>query len=452
MAMFQSLLCSYTDGSGSADAVLTRLMTNYKKLIHEEGYIDTKSDAGFNATAVFLESLEATARAMRLEPANRSYRSSFTINYRALFPDESRNYRVDILEASVEQNAVIWVNGDKFEFSQEAMQCAEDLQRAWSELCALLERWKAGDPGDKPQRTEMRTSLVTLDVAWAAFEKKYISELIAIEDQARKLIVQAVDCEKRLRDLEAKYGETEALLVRSEYQAEQRRLVGSISYLNSVANFRRKGRDDLPADVLFDAVRTIQRCDLAEKNGQSTELSAAARTLCGDVVESFVAMRLYLREIGKCLERVDPHLCNNAGLVTRLVDWEESWEVGARYVQNELLLNGICDLVAEIRLAQHVAPSLRDMCNLGRSCPCRGAFLPARQQHFDGKLASCRLTHCRTISLGSLGEKSGAWRWRSGEGGSLWRPLLLTTTGRSHRRGACQQDGSMEHGASKALC
>ncbi|CAK9067126.1 unnamed protein product, partial [Durusdinium trenchii] len=331
MAMFQSLLCSYTDTGGS-DSSLTRLLSNYKKLIHEEGYIDTKTDAGFNATAVFLESLEATARALRLEPANRSYRSGFTINYRALFPDESRNYRVDILEASVEQNAVIWVNGDKFEFSQ------EDLQRAWSELCHLLDRWKSGDAGDKPQRTEMRTSLVTLDVAWAAFEKKYISELIAIEDQARKLIVQAVESEKRLRDMEGKYGETEALLARPEYQAEQRRLVGCISYLNSVANFRRKGRDDLSAEVLFDAVRTIQRCDLAEKNGQSTELSAAARTLCGDVVESFVAMRLYLREIGKCLERVDPHLCNNAGLVTRLVDWEESWEVGARYVQNELLL------------------------------------------------------------------------------------------------------------------
>lgn len=28
-------------------------------------------------------------------------------------------------------------------------------------------------------------SQVTLDVAWASFEKKYISELIAIEDQAR---------------------------------------------------------------------------------------------------------------------------------------------------------------------------------------------------------------------------------------------------------------------------
>ncbi|CAE7714679.1 unnamed protein product, partial [Symbiodinium pilosum] len=190
----------------------------------------------------------------------------------------------------------------------------------------------------------------------------YISELIQIEDQARKLIVQAVESERRLRDLETRYGETEALLAQPDYQSEQRKLVGCISYLNSVANFRRKGRDDLPAEVLFDAVRTIQRCDAAERNGQSTELSAAARTLCGDVVESFVAMRFYLREIGKCLERVDPHLCNNAGLVTRLVDWEESWEVGARYVQNELLLNGICDLVAEIRLAQHVAPNLRTMC------------------------------------------------------------------------------------------
>ena len=41
-----------------------------------------------------------------------------------------------------------------------------------------------------------------------------------------------------------------------------------------------------------------------------------------DVVGSFEAMRRYLREVKKCLERVDPHLCNNVGLVARLVDWE----------------------------------------------------------------------------------------------------------------------------------
>ena len=66
------------------------------------------------------------------------------------------------------------------------------------------------------------------------------------------------------------------------------------------------------------------------------------------MVGSFDAMRSYLREVERCLERVDPHLCNNAGLVSRLVDWEESWEVGTRHVQNERLLDAICDLVAEI--------------------------------------------------------------------------------------------------------
>lgn len=79
-------------------------------------------------------------------------------------------------------------------------------------------------------------------------------------------------------------------------------------------------------------------------------------------MDSFLAMRKYLRETSKCLERVDPHLCNNAGLVSRLVDWEECWEVGKHFVQNEMFLNGICDLVAEIRLAQRLIPDLKEMC------------------------------------------------------------------------------------------
>lgn len=36
-----------------------------------------------------------------------------------------------------------------------------------------------------PKNKSRASSQVTLDVAWAAFEKKYISELIAIEDQER---------------------------------------------------------------------------------------------------------------------------------------------------------------------------------------------------------------------------------------------------------------------------
>merc|ERR1719313_1947159 len=90
---------------------------------------------------MFLEVLDACAQTLSLEAATRAYRVEFTINYRALFPDESRSYRVDVLEASAEQYAVIWVNGDKFEFTAEAIRRAEALQRAWADARTLLERW-----------------------------------------------------------------------------------------------------------------------------------------------------------------------------------------------------------------------------------------------------------------------------------------------------------------------
>jgi len=274
---------------------------------------------------------------------------------------------VDVLEASVEQYAVIWVNGEKFEFSAEAMRRARAMQRAWSELCMLLERWSqaAEQPrlSAQPTRSELRNALVTLDFMWASFEHKYIAELIGIEEKARRLIVQAIEHDRCLQLIESQRPEGQRLLEDAPgYREEQRRLALSVAHLNSVANFRRKGRDDLGADVLADALAALRRCDAAADAGESTELLRAARILATDVVEAFEAVRQYLREVERCLERVDPHLCNNAGLVARLVDWEESWELGARYVQRGRLLDAVCDLVAEIRAAQLLVPALATMC------------------------------------------------------------------------------------------
>mmetsp|Transcript_86791 Transcript_86791/g.218470 ORF Transcript_86791/g.218470 Transcript_86791/m.218470 type:complete len:535 (-) Transcript_86791:127-1731(-) len=365
--MLRKLLGKDSDAvSATEEASVGRLASAHRRLIIEGGRVNTKSEAGFNACALFLESLDATAKAMRLDAAPRSYRVAFTINYRALFPDEARNYRVDVLEASVEQYAVIWVNGDKFEFSAEAMRRAEALQRSWSELAALLERWSQASEqprlSTRPTRSELRNTLVALDCTWASFEHKYIAELIEIEEKARRLVVQAIEHERCLQLLEARAGDEEALQQSPEYQEELKKLVACVAHLNSVANFRRKGRDDLRVEVLFGAMNTLRRCDAGERSGESAEMFAAARILAKDVVESFAAMRDYLKEVERCLERVDPHLCNNVGLVARLVDWEESWEVGTRYVQHEKLLGAVCDLVAEIRVAQRLAPALQQMC------------------------------------------------------------------------------------------
>ncbi|CAJ1410268.1 unnamed protein product [Effrenium voratum] len=346
--------------SSAEEAAVTKLASAHSRLVIESGRVNTKSEAGFNSCALFLEGLDSTSRAMHLEPAPRKYRTAFTINYRALFPDEARNYRVDVLEASVEQYAVIWVNGDKFEFSAEAMRRAEALQRCLADLAALLERWISEQArASRPSRSDMHNALVSLDASWASFEHKYIMELIEIEEKARRLVVQAIEREKSLHLMEDS-NQDQALSSRPEYREELRRFVASIAHLNSVANVRRKGRDDLSMEVLLDAMQTLSRCD-AEK-GENSEKLATARILAKDVLDSFAAMREYLREVGRCLERVDPHLCNNAGLVARLVDWEESWEVGTRYVQQERMLSAVCDLVAEIRSAQRIAPALAQMC------------------------------------------------------------------------------------------
>jgi len=365
--MFRQLFGRSSDSYSSAEeAAVNRLTDAYRQLLMDGGRTNTKSEAGFSACSHFLEKLDVSATALRLDPAPRTYRVSFTINYRALFPDEARNYRVDVLEASVEQYAVIWVNGDKFEFSAEAMRRAEALQRSWAEFGSLLDRWhqSTNQPrlASRPVRSELKTILAALDAAWASFEHKYITELIDIEEKARRLIVQAIDCERSLQLMEAHHSGGEALQQLPEYRQELTKLVGCIAHLNSVANFRRKGRDDLTVDVFLDAMKTLTRCNEEEKNGENKELLAAARSLSTDVVDSFTGMRVYLREVERCLERVDPHLCNNVGLVSKLVEWEESWEVGKNYVQHENLLNGICDVVAQIRGAQRIAPALATMC------------------------------------------------------------------------------------------
>lgn len=75
---------------------------------------------------------------------------------------------------------------------------------------------------------------------------RYISELIAIEEKARRLIVDAVEHEASVADYEEQLGTLSALDPSVE---AQRRLVGSIGRLNSVANVRRKGRDDLKVEA-----------------------------------------------------------------------------------------------------------------------------------------------------------------------------------------------------------
>merc|ERR1719343_1659512 len=100
-----------------------------------------------------------------------------------------------------------------------------------------------------------------------------------------------------------------------------------IGRLNSVANQQSKGRDDMGTEVLERAY------DIVSSNAEAS-LDAAHIIAC-QVVRAFHVLRAYFRQAAAHLERVDPYLANNPGLVERLVKWEENWEIGNHYLKNE---------------------------------------------------------------------------------------------------------------------
>lgn len=343
-------------------SVIQKLIDCRGALLLDQGAIDVKSDAGNDACKTFLSLIDETAKVLGIGIAPRDYRDKFSPNYRALFLDYSRHYRVDVLDASVDQQLAIWVNGEKFELSSEALRYAQGLQGAYWSIVMLLDMWTdtlrdldLGHKVVKPSREELTDALTRFDVAWAEFEKRYIGELIAIEEKARVLITKAVELERKLPIPSNLAQSDEALACTLELE---RGFVQCIAQLNSVANFKRKGRDDLGIEIL-----TAARAELRNKPDKtiSNRARSAGAILAGDVISSYQAMRNYFRVVGTRIEHVDPHLCNNAGLVARLVDWEESWEVAAKYVKNTPLFDAICDIVEEIKKSTLIAPKLTNM-------------------------------------------------------------------------------------------
>lgn len=305
--------------------------------------------------AAFLNEMETAACTLGVELSSRSYRDAFTVNYKALFPSNHRHYRADVFKASIEQCPTMWVNGDKFEFGVGVLNLARKLQGEWAKMEVVMEKCQTGVAGSGYNRTDFVSMLSSVDAAWAGFERGYILELMSIEDKARSWLVQAIRCEAELATFET---QQQRFVGSQRHRDLQQQFVKCLGKLNSVANGQGKGRDNFDCQVLERAKVVLQ----TYKRHNDTFASETAHALATEVEESFEAMRRYLREVSTCLECVDPHLCKNAGLVARLVDVEESWDLGALYVQREKTLDALCDWVSQIKVAQGLSPSFMAMC------------------------------------------------------------------------------------------
>lgn len=148
-----------------------------------------------------LQEIDRAACQLRLTQADRSYRSSFTNNYQALFPSPQRHYRLDLLLASVERQEYIWLNGTRFDIGARTMELAQTLHLQVRELHELV-TCRPGHHEQLAAARQLPRMLAAFDAAWAAFEHRYINELESIEKAGRGLLVECAEAEAALRALE----------------------------------------------------------------------------------------------------------------------------------------------------------------------------------------------------------------------------------------------------------
>lgn len=107
-------------------------------------------------------------------------------------------------------------------------------------------------------RTRLELAALLEGILWAI--KKYITELIQIENHAKHAIKQYIQVEEELATFEVDQKQRGRIFLSGEYYDRLRtKLCGVISRLNSVANIEGKGRDDLGLEVLVAAEQVLTR-------------------------------------------------------------------------------------------------------------------------------------------------------------------------------------------------
>lgn len=226
----------------------------------------------------------------------------------------------------------LWVNGEKYIFSDSVLENGRLLIRSFQRMQNVLRNCYTKLTQEsmglalEAIKQEVVMVLEENDGDWTHFERIYVNELMIIEKKARRLVSDAIILDKELQSIEIREKMRGKILLSNldAYNSCRRKLSALVSEINSVANTEGTGRDDLDLSILLEAEGVIRRV--------SREQSRAVRLLAEQIRNSFMNIRLLLRKYDENIEMVDPQLKNNADLLGVLQEYEKSWEKGKHYL------------------------------------------------------------------------------------------------------------------------
>lgn len=143
---------------------------------------------------------------------SKDYRLKFSKAYKVLyqgFQDSSRKccFLPEILDSAQEAFPFLWVNGEKYVFSNDVLDHGRTLFKSFCALRRYLARLtrKLQHINDEEEEYQSQTVMSIKDLAkkreklvkalkqidehWALYEKSYVFELMVIEKDARRFII-----------------------------------------------------------------------------------------------------------------------------------------------------------------------------------------------------------------------------------------------------------------------
>ena len=110
------------------------------------------------------------------------------------------------MDSAQENFPHLWVNGEKYVFSEDVINAGESLNQVFLELKTQIQRFSGSLENENISllEKETKTLLEQFDEAWTKYEQYYVYELMVIETDARRFIIEAIEIDKQLKDMESR--------------------------------------------------------------------------------------------------------------------------------------------------------------------------------------------------------------------------------------------------------
>lgn len=307
---------------------------------HANDKFDIESEQGQQAWAQFLKSIQHLCTAMNISRADRSYIERFSKAYKILYKEDDTIYLPEIFDSAQEGYLHLWVNGEKYVFSEDVLKSGKELNEAFYTLKADLSYFDdhlkhkiESNEHFREVKSHLNKFLENFDRIWTTYEKNYILELMVIENDSRRYVQNAISAEKELSLIEGtpldQTNSTEGK--DTKLREATSHLLECIWKINSVANTNGQGRDDLNYEILEAVKKRKKEVDALNKDTELNQKTPFDQ-IHENIHVTLANIRILLSKYSENIEVVDPQLKNNSELVEAITDFENVWSKGKMYL------------------------------------------------------------------------------------------------------------------------